>query len=692
MRIERVHLMIALCSALLVFSLALVDAERTSPGPLSAVHGLDPEIQSESCAVCHGGWFESMTSACLECHDEVQGQVDLGAGLHGNAPSAIALDCGRCHGEHHGEEFRLVNAVSFAAAGTTGPEDFDHSFIGFPMAGRHLELSCNECHENADAAVLPAGEFRFMGLDASCASCHEDPHEGAMAMDCADCHGQTAWDEYVAPGHDEVLPLLGGHADVACSECHEAGSPRALEVMGGHAARFATRACAECHGDPHAEAFVRGSARLVGTPVDESCGVCHEADHETFAGSGATVTGEAHAMSGFLLELPHEEVSCEDCHEPDALFEERFPGRVADDCAACHEDPHDGQFEEGPFAAEGCVACHGRHRFEPHAFDLELHERATLALEGQHAEIACEACHESPGEDLPRKFRGTSDTCSDCHDDAHDGFFEHHGSELSAVLHGACAACHDAGSFGAARGDFEHERWTGFDVAGAHAQGRCETCHIPAEEPDLAGRVFGRAEEHFGAYQDCSSCHADPHDGAFDRNSSLAVFEESEGCARCHDEVSFRSAAETFDHGLWTGFVLSGTHASSSCTSCHARVHPPTDAGRTWGRALGAECGDCHASPHAGQFRDLPEEPADCSRCHRPADAFTQLRFDHDRDSDFPLHEAHEALACDRCHDAWTLEDGSEVTRYAPLPTGCDSCHASPREDPRGGFRRRPGR
>ena len=76
---------------------------------------------------------------------------------------------------------------------------------------------------------------------------------------------------------------------------------------------------------------------------------------------------------------------------------------------------------------------------------------------------------------------------------------------------------------------------------------------------------------------------------------------------------------------------------------------------------------------HLGQFRD--EGATDCARCHATAGQF-QLVFEHDRDSRFPLEGRHAELDCGACHRPWELEDGGTVTRYRPLGTECDTCHA----------------
>ena len=73
-----------------------------------------------------------------------------------------------------------------------------------------------------------------------------------------------------------------------------------------------------------------------------------------------------------------------------------------------------------------------------------------------------------------------------------------------------------------------------------------------------------------------------------------------------------------------------------------------------------------------GQFNDEL-----CSKCHQVA-AWSTLKFDHDKDSRFPLEGAHRKAACGSCHlgEAWDADKpGEKVVRYQPLPLKCAGCH-----------------
>jgi hypothetical protein len=124
-----------------------------------------------------------------------------------------------------------------------------------------------------------------------------------------------------------------------------------------------------------------------------------------------------------------------------------------------------------------------------------------------------------------------------------------------------------------------------------------------------------------------------------------------------------------FDHGTWTGFALEGRHAAAACEACH--VPSPRDAsGRAFGRASGSRCSDCHLDPHVGQFASRS-----CEECHTSSEGWSELRFDHARDSRFPLDQNHVQLACAACHRPWPLANGGSAVRYKPLGTTCVECH-----------------
>ncbi|MEM1452431.1 MAG: hypothetical protein AAGI22_25225 [Planctomycetota bacterium] len=685
--------LIAIISLGAVLGAAVVDFGRTAPGPLMAAHArIDGLADSGSCSDCHGGWTSNMTKSCLECHELIDIHIESGIGLHGNIDLKAVQKCAACHSEHHGETFMAVNDLSFARAGVPDRLEFDHEMIGWEMYGAHLALECTECHINANETVVPEGEHRYLGTSQSCVTCHEDVHEGTLQTDCVSCHSQESFDNHAYRGHDEFLPLIGGHSTVSCRECHAAGSTHSLEAHRGPAAqRPDARACSECHDVPHKRWFVNGAAgrngvkapaQLTGMAANVLCSDCHKPHHVTFQDDSELLTHEQHAASLFLLDEPHHEVSCDACHDPTLTYTERYPGRKQEQCIACHDDIHRGQFDGLAFASTetfpggdvdeaGCLVCHAKTHFAPTTFDVFAHEDTDLPLEGAHVETDCNACHELDAQGT-RVFHGVEHTCESCHEDSHLGFFDARLAQNPPVpFHGDCARCHDPNGFSPVDpADFDHHFWTGYPLEGAHAQTDCATCHEPSDEPDVTGRSLGRVSEVYGEVQGCFTCHDDVHEGLFDRKEVPARVEGRKDCARCHTPTSFRELPHGFEHGTWTGWELKDSHAEADCTACHAPLRRPDEIGRTWGRAAGRECSACHQSPHGDQF-DVPFKK-ECTECHQSARAFSVLRFNHDLDSRFPLDDAHEEVACKECHK---LDTEAGFIRYRPLPMECVDCH-----------------
>ena len=143
-------------------------------------------------------------------------------------------------------------------------------------------------------------------------------------------------------------------------------------------------------------------------------------------------------------------------------------------------------------------------------------------------------------------------------------------------------------------------------------------------------------------------------------------------------QTSFRTFPKgRFDHGLWTGFALGGAHGEARCSDCHVPLRKPDRFGRTWRRAKGKNCADCHKDPHGGQFQ--MKDHTRCERCHESARSFTELSFRHNFDSRFRLDKAHAPLACSECHKPFR-KDGVEIVRYRPMGRKCTHCHRAQRD------------
>lgn len=473
--------------------------------------------------------------------------------------------------------------------------DCDSCHVRFNREGQQ-EL-CLDCHELVADDIASSSGFHGLFGDAKnslCVSCHSD-HEGRNA----DIVGlvETRFD------HDLTdYPLIGGHTEVECGDCHGSGDKY----------RNAPSDCSSCHSDddPHrgfmgeqcgdchepsdwlVVVFDHESTEypLLGGHVKAACADCH-AD-QTFQNAETTCFGchaeddihngrsgqdcaNCHSPTSwtessfvherdtiFDLRGGHAELICDDCHS-----EEPFSDDLEVACISCHreDDEHDGHF------GEQCDTCHNDRLWTESLFNHQMDTGYTLL--GKHETIECEACHVEPIYDVP-----LNDGCNDCHkpDDPHEG---EQGTE--------CGDCHNESSW---QDDvfFDHGL-TRFPLLGTHVETACIDCHETHmfREAPLA----------------CVDCHADedPHEGRF-----------SADCDTCHNPVDW--ALWDFDHDRQTDFPLAGAHIDVACNECHRQ--PLSVMG-----PAGNRCSDCHMPDdvHDSQFG------LDCGRCHS-SDSFRDVR------------------------------------------------------------------
>lgn len=512
----------------------------------------------------HGGRFLGASQACAACHEDVH---------HG----AFGKDCEKCHGQE--QKFR-------AAPG------FDHAI--FPLLGAHARVDCVKCH--AEGTVRSTEALSVHPLPArKCAECHEDPHHAtaqrpAKALlladtgDCARCHDSTKWAvARVTPEQHEKFgfPLRGGHQQAECYTCHGDGTHKSRHGP----PQPKVESCARCHQDPHTGKFVQ--LAVAGQGPADGCAGCHQDDHADFR--AATTTAAQHAATGFLLAAPHAEVACKKCHSG-ADFGARFPGRKAADCRACHQDVHLGQFDHEPRYGQ-CTACHLPTTFAPNAFGIDKHTATAFPLTGSHDAVGCTKCHTEvvlKFELEVRTFRGTKQECSECHEDVHKGAFDT--KDKPKVVDGrvGCARCHDTTAFAPVSATaFDHGKWTGYALDGAHAPLLCAKCHVQTakDKNRHLGVVKGKR---------CADCHRDQHQGQFaERRADGAI-----DCAHCHGTAEWKQTR--FDHGRDSRFALDAQHAPLACDKCHKTYASPAGPVVRY-KPLGTQCGDCHRLGKKGE-------------------------------------------------------------------------------------------
>lgn len=469
---------------------------------------------------------------------------------------------------------------------------------------------------------------------------------------------------YIAVTYPLPGSLSTAHAGVKglatlarCTSCH-APAGRAAGCLGCHR---------EIAGQLETDRGYHAHLLAGGEP---ECAGCHPEHIDgdfaiigPLAWQGRGPEGFDHPHTPFHLEGRHAGLSCEDCHHREGQAPFTLPDYpsiprprtflgLTQECAHCHEQVHG----EGLYPA--CSDCHGQEKFKPPAhFDHDEH----FVLANGHAGAPCDGCHvrvspEGSGA-LSVGLRGTR--CVDCHPAPHRVDWERD-----------CESCHPADASPWSRGGkgltIAAHALTGFRLDGPHGDVACESCH--PESPSFAEKYPDPASSGYRRRRDtCEGCHRDVHGGQF-----LAAHPH---CVDCHDSTHFVPAAlGPGDHDI---YPLEGAHLGAECNDCHrtgsraaALLSSPEI--RLY-RGTPRECSACHRDVHLGQFQQ--GGVTRCERCHASAHDWTATRFDHDRDSRFPLEGAHARVDCAVCHPRVLLPGDLRVVQYRPLSTKCEDCH-----------------
>jgi len=130
------------------------------------------------------------------------------------------------------------------------------------LDGKHAGVSCRACHtakhiSSAERNSLAGKdlEHTWLGLSASCITCHEDKHQGRFGTNCSQCHSTVDWkaakiDTKQFDHSKTRYPLTGMHLNVTCAKCHTPGADGLPRYAG---IQFAS--CTFCHQDPHKSEF-----------------------------------------------------------------------------------------------------------------------------------------------------------------------------------------------------------------------------------------------------------------------------------------------------------------------------------------------------------------------------------------------------------------------------------------------------
>ncbi|MBK8180850.1 MAG: hypothetical protein IPK67_18555 [Planctomycetes bacterium] len=544
--------------------------------------------------------------ACSECHEHAFAPV-----LPEGAKRFIGLeqDCASCHEDPHEGRMKASCASCHGQATWQGMNAVGHEKHLW-LVGGHGDLDCRQCHAKDTSRALEAMEKDGPPLTPrTCVDCHDSPHAAAFVAGnvtgfaglpdnaCIVCHGaehETFRDERLVLTPEQHLksgfPVDVPHDEVQCDKCH---APEA-----SFAQRYPGRSpdqCSRCHADAHAGQFAEGPF------ATGDCLACHERTRWT----PHTFDVEKHGLAEFTLTGSHATTECNDCHEdpPSKEYARLFRGHPGQ-CEDCHADVHGTIFATrtsvlSPLPQGECARCHGTQTFAEGAREKFDHSAWTgFVVDGAHAQAECEVCHVPRAEpDLDKRRFGRVEEhfdrhrgCFSCHQDPHEGRFDDPRFPSVVDQKQDCARCHDTTSFRNLWHDFDHGRWTDFELRDGHRTARCSDCHTPRPKDG-----FGRSwEPALGT--GCADCHDDPHGGQFAPAAGAAdLLTGATDCAACHDEGARRFS--TFDHERDSRFPLGETHRNVACDKCHLpEPNPVLENGPAVirYRPLGVECSDCH--------------------------------------------------------------------------------------------------
>lgn len=210
-----------------------------------------------------------------------------------------------------------------------------------------------------------------------------------------------------------------------------------------------------------------------------------------------------------------------------------------------------------------CKACHTSGSWSYVTNEDLFNHDDKFALEGQHAEISCVACHET------LIFEETESSCVSCHTDVH-----------SMSVGNDCARCHSTKNWLVDNIPELHEA-NGFPLLGAHALTACVDCHV--SETNLRWERIGN---------ECATCHMEDYASTQNPNHPQQGF--STDCTTCHDPFapdwkyavfyghnrpeSFPIAGGNHGPGVWNDcvdcHVVAGNYAIFSCIDCHEHNDP----------------------------------------------------------------------------------------------------------------------
>ena len=474
--------------------------------------------------------------------------------------------------------------------------EFNHDQTRYPLRGMHQDVGCTKCHKS----------MVFKNVSTRCVDCHADLHRGQFGANCDSCHSVKGWQVSARQiqNHQNRFPLVGAHAMADCAQCHKGAAS-------GQFVGLSTQ-CYSCHAQDAKNA-----------PIDHSsfpttCESCHSVD--TWFGARF----DHLAVTGYALTGMHATLECTACH-----VNNRFKGTPSA-CFSCHQADYTGT-NDPPHVRSNlprdCGVCHSTTDWLNAKFDHTAFTGYTLT--GMHATLTCVQCH------VNNQYVNTPTDCYTCH--KADFASTSNPNHVATGMPTNCSICHTTSAWSPS--SFDHSR-TAFPLTGAHLTTACGQCHLNNNYTSLP--------------TDCYGCHKADFTGTKNPAHVSAGFPTN--CTVCHTTANWQNA--TFNHTTYTGYALTGMHASLNCLQCHLNGNynnTPVD------------CYSCHKADFSSAKSPNHVSsgfPTDCSICHTTA-GWSPSSFNHNKTA-FPLTGAHVKVDCAQCH---------KNNNYTTVPTACFGCH-----------------
>ena len=407
---------------------------------------LDGAHASLQCSTCHQGTITGLSPDCVSCH-----QTDYNNAANPNhAAAGIPTTCGDCH---------TTNGWS--------PSTFNHSTTGFTLDGAHASLQCSTCHQGT-----------ITGLSPDCVSCHQTDYNSAanpnhvaagLPSTCQDCHTTSAWIPSTFNHSTTGFQLLGVHAQIQCSDCHQ-GTVTGLSPD-----------CLPCH-----QSEYNSAPNHVAQGYPTNCDLCHSFN-------GWTPATFDHNNTNFPLTGAHLQVQCSACHASG------FTGTPTE-CFACHETNYNNTTNPSHTALQLSTECQTCHTTNPGWAPAQFPQHSNyFPFVGAHIAIAndCNACHNGD-------YNNTPNTCYGCHSDNFNATTNPPHVQLNFAHE--CLTCHTQNAWQPA--SFDHSF---YNLASPHNTMDCNNCHSETNyQPQcLSCHYNDFLQEHNpGDPTNCWDCHS----------------------------------------------------------------------------------------------------------------------------------------------------------------------------------------